>query len=398
MTSPLRPLFALGFRPFFLAAGIWAVLSLALWLAMLNGWLPSVRYYSGTTWHGHEMLFGYALAVIAGFLLTATRNWTGMATATGWELGALIGLWVAGRLAPLVSLPGVLVATLDVGFPLMLAASLFRPLWWGPNPVNRVFVFLLLGMALASLSVHLQALGITGRGALAGDRLMLGLILLTLLVVAGRIMPFFTQTAIPGAVPRSDRRAERLTFGLAVLWVLMDAVMQLPLSDQASIQQSLEVLTGVLAIVFALVLVLRLRGWHDRRVWAVPILAVLYGSYLWMILGLILNGLAHLGWLAQYPALHALTVGAVGLFTLGMMGRVTQGHTGRQVSASGVTVASYLALTLAAVVRVFGPLLWPTGYMAWMTVSGWLWVLAFVLFLGVHGPMLLRPRVDGKPG
>ena len=398
MTSRSRILLALGFRPFFLAAGIWAPLSLALWLAMLNGWLPPVRYYSGTTWHGHEMLFGYALAVIAGFLLTATRNWTGMATASGWELGALVGLWAAGRLAPLIPLPGVLVAALDLGFPLMLAVSLFRPLWWGPNPVNRVFVLLLFGMAFASVAVHLQALGITSGGALVGDRLMLGLILLTLLVVGGRIMPFFAQTAIPGAAPRTDRRVERAIVGLGVLWVLMEAVSQLPMPDQPWIRQPLEVLTGALAIAFAAMLGLRLRGWHDRRVWTIPILAVLYIGYLWLILGLILNGLAHLGWLAQYPALHALTVGAVGLFTLGMMGRVTQGHTGRLVSASGWTVASYLALTLGAAVRVFGPLLWPTGYTTWMTVSGCLWVLAFVLFLAVHGPMLVRPRVDGKPG
>lgn len=384
-------LFALGFRPFFLAAGVWAVLSLALWLAMLHGLIPMNRYYTGTTWHGHEMLFGYTAAVIAGFLLTASRNWTGMATASGAELGALVWLWIAGRVAPLLPLPGVLVAVLDLSFPLLLALSLRGPLWQGPERANRVFLLLLGGMGLASLLVHLEALGITSHTALAGDRLMLGMTLLTFLVVAGRIMPFFTQAAVRGASPRATPWVERLTFGLGILWVATDVAARLtpwPVGD----------LAGAMAFGFALVQALRLVGWHDRRVWGVPILAVLYSGYLWLILGLVLNGLAHFGHLADFPALHALTVGTLGIFTLGMMGRVTQGHTGRLVEAAGMTVISYYCLTLAAATRVLGPLVWPTAYGPFLMVSGALWVLAFLLFLWVHAPMLVNPRVDGKPG
>ena len=208
-------------------------------------------------------------------------------------------------------------------------------------------------------------------------------------------MPFFTQVAFPGAVPRSNRWVEGLTFALGVSWALMEAAVQMVPDGR---WRSAASLTGALAFALALVQALRLWGWYARRVWSIPILAVLYGGYLWLILGLVLNGLSHLGGLAQYPALHALTVGAAGLFTLGMMGRVTQGHTGRIVAASALTVASYLSLTLAAAVRVGGPALWPAAYGTWLTVSGLLWMLAFVLFLWVHGPMLVSPRVDGKPG
>lgn len=390
ITRPGPRILALGFRPFFLAAGIWAVLSLGVWLAMLRGWLPMDDYYGGTTWHAHELLFGYGLAVIAGFLLTATRNWTGIATASGMELGGLVMLWLAGRVAPLVPVPGVLVAALDSAFPLAVAWSLYRPLWWGPNPVNRVFLALLVGMSLASLLVHLEALGLSARTALAGDRLMLGLILLTLLVVAGRVLPFFSQSAIKDARPRSIPWVERLTFGLAVLWVATDAgaLAGLPLGEWA----------GALGLILALVQGLRLAAWHHRRVWTIPILAVLYSGYLWLILGLILNGLAHWGLLAVFPALHALTIGAVGVFTLGMMGRVTLGHTGRAMVASPLTLASYLALNLAVVLRVGGPLLWPAAHGDWVMASGALWVLAFGAFLWVHAPMLIGPRADGRPG
>lgn len=394
MGRPVPPLLALGFRPFFLLAGVWAVLALLLWLAMLQGAIPMNRYYDGTTWHGHELLFGYAAAVIAGFLLTATRNWTGMATATGVELGALVLLWLAGRLAPFLPLPGVLVATLDLGFPILLAFSLYKPLWRNPNRENRVFLALLVGMGLASLLVQLESLGIASRTAQAGDRLMLGLIVLTLLVVAGRIMPIFTQSAIQGAAPRSSPWVERLTFGLGTLWVVLDPVTRVGLPSANLLEWS----AGVLALSLALVQVLRLHGWFARGVWGIPILAVLYGGYLWLILGLVMNGFAHLGILAPFPALHALTIGAVGVFTLGMMGRVTLGHTGRMVSASGLSLTGYLSLSLAAVLRVFGPLLWPTAYGFWMTASGILWVLAFLLFLWVHAPMLVSPRVDARPG
>lgn len=377
---------ALGFRPFFLAAGLWALIALPLWLMALRGWLPAQSYYQGAAWHAHAMLFGYATAVIAGFLLTASRNWTGMATASGTELGALVALWLAGRLAPWLPVPGPLTAVIDLAFPLVLALTLIKPLWFGPNPVNRVFLGLLVGMSGASLLVHLQVLGITQSGAIIGDKLMLGLILMTLLIVAGRIMPFFTRSAVPAAAPVVRPWVEGLTFGLSALWVLSDAV------------SHTSPLTGVLALAVAAVQCIRLLGWHDRRVWGDAMLAVLFGGYLWLVLGFALNGLAHLGLVPAFPALHALTVGTIGVFTLGMMSRVTLGHTGRPLRAPPLMVGAFAALNLAALARVVAPLLWPRAYADWLLLSGILWVLAFGAFLWVHGPMLVRPRADGRPG
>ena len=380
------PLFALGFRPFFLAAGLWALIALPLWLMVLWGWLPAHRYYQGAAWHAHAMLFGYATAVIAGFLLTAVRNWTGMATATGAGLAGLAGLWLAGRLAPWLPLPGSLVAALDAAFPIVLAASLFRPLWLGPNPVNRVFVGLLAGMSAAALLVHLEVLGFVHGTALAGERLMLGLILGALILVGGRVLPFFTQSAVAGSAPITRRWVETSTFVLWGLWVLGETI------------GGAVGLTGVLALALSAVLTLRLAAWHERRVWSIPILAVLYAGFGWLVIGLLLNGLGHLGLVAPSPALHALTVGAIGVVTLGMMSRVILGHTGRPMGASATMIAAFWAMNLAALTRVAGPLLWPSAYAQWLLLSGALWTLAFAAFLWVHGPMLVSARIDGRPG
>ena len=384
-TRKQMSLFALGFRPFFLCAGFSAVLLLAAWIGMLKAWIPFGSYYSGSTWHAHEMLFGYTAAVIAGFLLTAVRNWTGIETPIGAALAALTGLWLAGRIAPFLPLPEAAVAALNIAFFPALALSLYRSLWHGRNRVNRVFLALLAAMTIASLLVHLQSLGVTQDTAPRGIRLILDVTLLTLLIVSGRVMPFFTERGVAGTRPRSRVIVERLTFVLASLWLAANLL--LPSSQ----------LAGVLALSLALIQAMRLVGWHDARVWSVPILAVLYAGHVWLILGFALDGLASLGHLPPSPAFHALTVGAVGGFTLGMMARVSLGHTGRAMRSSMLTNIAFILLNAAALFRVFMALFFPAQYGTWTLASGTLWTLAFAIFLWVYAPILIAPRADGRP-
>jgi uncharacterized protein involved in response to NO len=386
--------FALGFRPFFLGAGAAAVLLMAVWLAVLAGHLSPPGYYPGTTWHAHEMLFGYVGAVIAGFLLTAVRNWTGMPTPTGPWLAGLFGVWLAARAAPFLPLPGLAVAVLDLAFFPLLALGLVRPLWRGDNRTNRVFLALFAAMTLASLLVHLDALGLATGTAPAGDRLMLDLALLTLLIVAGRVMPFFTERGVAGAKAEVRRSVEVLTFTIAPALALVHLLALLPRP-----WGGLAVILGAaLAAGLAVVQVLRFWGWQDPRAWRNPMLAVLYAGYLWLMTGLALDALAGFGWLAPFPAMHALTAGAFGVFTLGMMVRVTQGHTGRLVATSPATNVAFVLVNAAALARVLPPLIAPAAYGTWLVASGVLWVLAFGVFLWVYGPMLMRPRIDGHPG
>lgn len=385
--SPSPPAWlGLGFRPFFLAAGALAPLAMLGWLAVLYGLLPVPAYYGPLAWHAHVMLFGYTAAVVAGFLLTAVRNWTGLATPTGWPLAGLVAVWLLGQLAAFVPVPKWLVAGLDLAFLPLLASALGRPLWQGAGGANRVFLALLAGMTAASLMVHLDRLGLVPGLASAGHRLMLDLTMLTLLVIAGRVMPFFTTRAIAGAGARNLPAIERLTVGLASLLVLANLL--LPRSPW----------TAAVALSLAAVQLGRLWGWHDRRVWRLPILWVLYVGYGWLIVGLGLNGLAALGLVPPTAVLHALTVGAVGVFTLGMMARVALGHTGREMRAAGPTVLAFVLVNLAALVRVTAPLLDPAGAAGWLAISGGLWTAAFVAFLWVYVPILMAPRVDGQPG
>lgn len=380
-----NPLLSLGFRPFFLAAGVIGCLSLLAWLAMLHGLLPINLRFVGSAWHAHEMLYGYTLAVIAGFLLTAVRNWTGQDTASGAELAGLVLLWLIARALPWLALPVWGDALLAAAFPLALALSMRQPLWNGPNPVNRVFLLLLGGMAVAAAWSHLSAAGAVPAGLLDADGLMLGLVLITLLIVSGRVLPFFTRAAINDAEPKSHQWLEILTFVTAGAWLAADLISPWP------------ALKAITALAFALSLVARLSGWHDRRAWRIPILAVLYAGALWLVGGLILDAGAELGLMAPNVALHALTAGAIGVFTLGMMVRVTLGHTGRAMVSPPSMTAAFVAINLAALVRVAFPLLWPAHYNSWMLLSGLLWSGAFAAFLVVIGPMLLAPRVDGRP-
>jgi uncharacterized protein involved in response to NO len=379
--------FALGFRPFFLLAGLAALGLMALWLPQWMGWLRPSSYYGLIGWHSHEMLFGYAVAVVAGFLLTAVRNWTGLPTPTGRPLAGLALLWLAGRLLPLAgpAVPGPLIAWVDGAFLPLLAAALAGPLWRGQNRVNRLFLPLLAGMALANLLVHLQALGIAATAA-RGQQLMLDLLVLLVALVGGRVIPFFTEKAIAGSRPRLSSQLEWASFALLLALVALDLLYPWPAA-----------MLGIAALA-SLTQALRLALWHHPGVWRIPILWVLYSGYAWLVLGLALRALGAVGLFPPHLALHALTVGGFGVLTLGMMARVALGHTGRELHPHRVMGATFWLLNLAALVRVFGPPLLPGHYTTMVQLAGGLWLVAFLGFVVVYTPILLHPRLDGRQG
>jgi uncharacterized protein involved in response to NO len=378
--------FALGFRPFFAVAALAAVLLMGLWLAFWSGWLPLPSYYGGIGWHSHEMLFGYTGAVIAGFLLTAVRNWTGIPTPTGIYLALLTLVWLAGRLLSLIpGIPGWLLAMVDLSFIPLLALAIYRPLMGAQNKTNRIFLPLLAGMALANLLVHLQSLNLLTTAG-RGTDLMLNMILILLTLVSGRVLPFFTEKAIAEARPRQHKRREQWVFGLIIAWTLA----QLLLPDPW--------LLSLLAFGVALTQAWRLYDWHHPRVWRIPILWVLYSGLIWLVVGFLLKALALNGIYSPTLALHALTAGAIGILTLGMMARVALGHTGRELKPARLVEGSFLLLNLAVAVRVFAPAIAPVHYAFWIEFSAGLWILCFLIFSYYYLPILLKPRVDGRPG
>jgi uncharacterized protein involved in response to NO len=372
-------LFDLGFRPFFLGAAVVAVVWMALWVLTVRG-LPLSTYYGQFNWHAHEMVFGYAGAVIAGFLLTAVENWTDVPTPRGAALAALFGLWVAGRVAPFLPglVPPVLVAALDVAFFPALGLALAVPLVRGGEPRNTIFVAILGLLTVANVMIHLAVLGVAPQAGARGTVLGLGVVVLAIAIIGGRVFPMFTAR-IPGVTPR--RRGAVEVASLVSLVLFLVAVIARPGSAT----------TGMTALLAGLCHGVRLWGWHDRRVWGEPLVWVLHLGYAWVVAGFLLWSLAAFGRIPHGAAVHAFTAGGIGVLTLGMMARVALGHTDRKVQAARPTVAAFVLVNLAALVRVAGPVALPGLYAQALLVAGALWIMGFVLFLAVYAPILTGP-------
>ena len=380
--------FALGFRPFFLLAGVFAVALIAVWVFTFMGSLAVMTYYGQLVWHSHEMIFGYTVAVIAGFLLTAVRNWTNMPTPAGAPLAGMAGLWVLGRIMPFFSplLPPWLIALVDLSFLPVLTVGIGIPLVRSAQKRNLFFLLILAAMFVANLLVHLQALGFAQNLSRRGTLLGLNLIILIIVIMGGRVIPFFTERALQGFIPKRWAATEYLA-PASVVGVLLA---ELALPDSA--------LAGWLGAFAALINGLRLVGWYTHRYWAVPLLWVLHLGYLWVVVGFGLKAAAAVGIVPGQFTLHALTVGVIGVLTLGMMARVSLGHTGRPLKAAPAMAVAFALLNLAAIVRGLLPLLFPQSLIQFVALSGALWSAAFFIFLLIYAPIFLRPRIDGKAG
>lgn len=378
--------FALGFRPFFLAAGIYAVLMMALWLMMLAGHLDPGKF-TPLAWHGHEMLFGFTIAVIAGFLLTAAQNWTGIAMPSGRPLILLFVLWIAGRLAFLIpNLPAPLVALLDLSFLPVLAVALALPVLRTRQLHNYPFPFLVLALAAANAVVHLNALGLLNTRPLLGLHLAAYLVVMMMVLMGGRVIPSFTENKL-----RSNARRWKVIEVSAPILALVTLITALiaPIGP----------ITAMLAAITAAIHLIRLAGWYTSKLWAVPLLWILHLGYAWIAIGFALLALYAAGMpTAGGSALHAFTAGGIGVLTLGMMARVSLGHTGRLLEPPRVMTLAFIAINFAALVRVVVPLLFPVLHPLAMTIAGLAWIVAFGLYAIIYAPMLLRPRVDGRPG
>ncbi len=382
-----RPVWQLGFRPFYLLASAFAALSVALWGAQSAGWLP-LPYLRGPAWHAHEMLFGFTLAVVVGFLFTAGRNWSGQPTPIGGALMALAGLWLAARL--LVLTPWLWAsAAANLAFAWGSAYGLARALHAGANRRNYFFVALLTGLGLASLAVHLAQAGLLPADARLGLALGLDIVLFVMAVMAGRVTPMFTNNGVPGANARRHPHVERVALGSVLALVAADLS---PLERMAP--NAMIALLAVAAVAHGV----RLALWQPWRTLHTPLVWVLHAAYAWIVLHLGLRALAVAGFVAPSLATHALTAGAIGSLVIGMMTRTARGHTGRPLRAEGAEVAMYLLVLLAGGVRVGLPLLRPDWALHAIGCSALLWAAGFGLYALRYGPWLMQPRVDGKPG
>lgn len=377
-------LWNLGFRPFYLLASVFSACSVLLWAAQYSGWLPAA-YLQGPLWHGHEMLFGYTMAVVAGFLLTAVRAWTGQPTPVGAPLMALAALWVAGRVLVLTPL-SMLAAVVNAAFPAALAVAIAIPLLRARNVRNYFFIGLLLMMSALVAALHLGLQGRFELPPMLGLQLGLDVMLFIMAVMGGRVIPMFTNNGVPGAVAARHALVEKLALASLLLLFMVD-LLQLQSGIVATVALAAAIANGV-----------RLMLWRSWRTFTVPLVWILHAAYAWIVVYLVLRAFSGYGWLAGSYAVHALTVGAIGGLTLGMMTRTARGHTARPLLADGWELTCFLLIQAAALVRVFGGMVSASLYLPSIQVSGVLWAIAFGIYAVRYWPVLTRPRLDGKTG
>ncbi|MBL8348960.1 MAG: NnrS family protein [Burkholderiaceae bacterium] len=379
------PLLRLGFRPFYLGAAAYALLAVPLWIALLQGRVSLTLTVAPLLWHAHEMLFGFAVAVIVGFLLTAGKAWTGLATPRGGPLAALALLWLAARGAAVFA-PYAVYAALDLLLLPLVAAVFIRLLLRAGNRRNLPIGAILVLLALANAAFHAAVAGFIGIAPVRALHAGLALVVMIECVIAGRVIPAFTTSALPGAKLQAPRLLEQLTLGGTAaglaLWVLAPAG-----GFTAAV-------LGTAAALHAL----RLWHWKPLRTRARPILWVLHAAYAWLPIGLLLLAMSQLGAVGASAGVHALAVGATGGLVIGMITRTARGHTGRPLQASRLEVAAYLLVAGAAVMRVVLPLLAPRQLNVWLVAAAAAWALAFGLYLFVFAPWLSSTRLDGKDG
>lgn len=378
-------LFNLGFRPFFLGGAISAVFLMLIWLHLLKTGSSIAYYQSSDLWHSHEMIFGFTTAIIAGFLLTAVRNWTNIQTPFGWNLAVLFCLWLMGRLV--IFLPGIpdwLIATIDLSFLPVLAISLAIPIIKSRNFRNLIFIPILLAFFVANLMIHAELNQIAENTHIKGINLSLFLVILLITVIGGRVIPFFTERGVEGAQCTRFTWIEKTIIPTTIVWLFIN------LTDEMQIISSL-------SLALALMHICRIYGWFSRSILSVPLVWILQFSYLFIPLGFTLYGLAGFELVSRTVALHAFTVGAIGGMTLGMMARVSLGHTGRTLVINKIVFTAFCLILSAAVIRS-GVNMLPIDYMMTIYISGGLWVFAWLLFLSRYTSILIKPRKDGLFG
>lgn len=377
-------LWQMGFRPFYLLASVFAALSIPLWIAQYAGFLAT-PYVGGALWHGYEMLFGYVSAVIAGFLLTAVRTWSGQPTPTGLPLIALAALWLAGRI--LILTPHPLAAlVVNVAFPLAVGIAVAVPLILARNRRNYFVIGLLICLAMAGLLFELADRGALNWSAPASLQIGFDLVLFLVAVIAGRVVPMFTNNGIPGAKASRHPAIEKIALTGLIAILLLDLLQPAPRW------------VALAAVVTAIAHAARLWLWQPWLTWRTPLVWILHAAYAWVVVYLLLRSLAGFGLVPPSLALHALTIGAIGSMTIGMMIRTSRGHTGRTLDSGRLEGCCFVLIQCAVISRVGGGMLFPGHYVASVIAAGVCWSAAFALFAIGYLPVLWWSRIDGKPG
>lgn len=393
--DPARPvaafaLFNLGFRPFFLLAGMFSLISIFIWgNVQVYGWTMPRLPFSPVHWHAHEMIFGYGMAVAAGFLLTAVRNWTHIPTPQGYSLAGLAALWLAARLAgwmfPAQIWPMMVP---DLLFDVWLTVAVFSPILRAKQHQQIGLASKLILLLLANLCFYLGVTGVLEQGIAWGLYCGFYFLLALVYTMARRVLPNFIERGVGYVVTLKNRLwIDRAVIYVFVLFLCADVFWR-----------NVAVTAALAGLLFAAHLV-RLLEWHTAGIWKKPLLWVLYLGYAGATFGFLLKALTPFFSISPSLALHAFALGGIGMITAGMMSRIGLGHSGRDIRQPSPLLAPlFLSLIAAYVARVLLPLMDPAHYLLWLGMAQATWLIAFALFVWVYAPILVKPRTDGMPG
>ncbi len=382
---PAFALFALGFRPFYLLAALFSALAVPTWIALLEGRLALPGFLPGILWHQHEMVFGFALAVISGFVLTAGRVWTGLPTPTGLGLALLAGNWLAARVLIAIA-PLPYAAVVDSAFPFAVAAAMTRVLVRSRNSRNYFIIALLAALGAADVVFYLAAAGVLAIAPQTAVKFALYLVLTLVIVMAGRVVPPFTGNALPRVRIVRRPRLDQVSVVVSLLAFALD------------LTGASAWLVAPAALAAAIMHGIRQSGWAPLATLGKPILWSLHVGHAWLPVGFLLLALASLGLVPPAVALHAFGLGAMGGTIIAMITRTALGHTARPLAAGRSETAAYVLVHVAALVRVLAGLGAGSAYLSLVAVAGIAWSAAFLIYFAVYLHRLSRPRLDGKPG
>jgi uncharacterized protein involved in response to NO len=377
-----------AFRPFFLLGAIQASIVILLWILVLLRIVPNPIGMNPIHWHSYEMIFGFSRAIIMGFLFTASQNWTGKTIIRGKSLFVLCLIWLMGRFVFVDhSIIQYISASFDLSFDFYALSLLAGPLFSKGQNHNRIIIynftiftilhilvlFSLSGFLYPELVLHFMHTSIFS-------------ILVFIIIIAGRILPFFTGLVVPNYIFKKNDTIENIVIQSSFLFMALEFML--------AWTEELRAAAGLFAIFFGLVNLLRLLTWKSWMAVQYPILFILHIGYIWLVIGLFLYGLSHLNLFPYSSSLHTLTIGSIGIFIYGMITRVSLGHTGRKIVASKWILIAYVLLNLAVIARVFFPFM--NQFLYGYITSGFLWILCFAIFLINYTKLLIAPRPDGK--
>ena len=385
------PLWRSGFRPFFLLGALHGPLALAAWLIVFTGaWQPPPMPIAPALWHGHEMVFGFLVAIISGLLLTALPSWAGVPEQTGRRLALLVAAWLAGRvaMASAAVLPAGLAGVIDVAALPLLCAMLMPDLLRARQRKFTAILPVLCALAIANAAFHVAL----ARGdADAASTALVGAVAFIVVLyslVGGFMTPVFTNNALrdQGSTHRAwrHRRLDLCAHAFAIAFAVTQTISTPPR------------LGAAVAAGAATAHAIRLAGWNGWRVRGHPMVSAMHAGYAWLVVAFVLAAVVpfvpHVG---PRDWLHAMTVGATGLMMLALMPRVSLRHTGRALALSPWVVASYGAMTAAVVLRLAYNV---PDTPQWVAAAGaLLWAACFVIYLAVHAPMLVTSSLPRTP-